>query len=147
MNQLFRGNSFKIIVRNDIKEFSWNATSVTLPSISMGSPEARIRGIKLNLAGNLDYGKISMQISLKDDLTDYYELFIYMLKQKLNDFQLTDYPFKAQIIINDNKNIKLYTILLEDVLIDMLGELELKTMDREVVTIPINLSFGKIDIK
>jgi len=148
MNNLFRGNSFNIILRNDVAKMEWFASSIDLPEISIGKVLPAHRGIRLNRSGDsIEWGDITVNVNLSDDLKEYVELINYITQLKTDNFRLSNYPFSASIIINNNKNVKILEILLYDVVINSINGSQLTTKDNEVKEMPVVLSYSNMKLK
>lgn len=122
-------------------------TDLNIPGITLNTPEAYSRGIKVNLmSDSLTFNDLSMNVLVDEDFKIYHELLDLIFKYvnpETGNFSGTTFPeFDFWIEINNSKGNKLFKIEYYNCKIISLGDINLDTKDEGIhYILPLDLRF------
>lgn len=135
---------FKFIVNRDrFANLEYFATSVTLPSFTMGVIDINRQQHKGYLQGDATMDELSLKVAVDEDLKVYSEIYDWMIESR--DKKLTS--FDATLIIMTSHNNPNKTIQFKNIFPTSLSSLEFNTQSTDIEYLQADISFRYDEFK
>jgi hypothetical protein len=130
---------FKLVInRNTLANLEYFATSVTLPSLSLGQIDVSSRQYKGYISGDVTFDDFSIRIAMDEDMKVYKELYDWVLKHRDTNEPIV---YDATLIILTNHNLPNNKIQFTNLFPTSIGGLEFNTQSTSIEYLQADVTF------
>jgi hypothetical protein len=130
---------FKLVInRNTLSNLEYFATSVTLPSLSLGQIDVASRQYKGYISGDVTFDDFSIRIAMDENMKVYKELYDWVLKHRDTNEPIV---YDATLVILTNHNLPNNKIQFTNLFPTSIGGLEFNTQSSSIEYLQADVTF------